>query len=75
MNPASLFRLKGAWQTFTQNHPKFPLFLQAVKNTPMQPGTVIDCKITTPEGKMLQTNVRLTASDLELLALLRENAE
>lgn len=72
MNPTALFRLKGAWQSFTQNHPKFPLFLQAVQNTPMQAGTVIDLKITTPEGKTMQTNVRLTASDLELIASLRD---
>lgn len=75
MNPAALFRLKGAWQSFTQNHPKFPLFLQAVQNTPMQAGTVIDLKITTPEGKTMQTNVRLTASDLELIASLRDMAQ
>lgn len=75
MNPAALFRLKGAWQSFTQNHPKFPLFLQAVQNTPMQAGTVIDFKITTPEGKTMQTNVRLTASDLELIASLRDMAQ
>ena len=72
MNPTALFRLKGAWQSFTQNHPKFPLFLQAVQNTPMQAGTVIDLKITTAEGKTMQTNVRLTASDLELIASLRD---
>lgn len=72
MNPTALFRLKGAWQSFTQNHPKFPLFLQAVQNTPMQAGTVIDLKITTPEGKTMQTNVRLTESDLELIASLRD---
>lgn len=72
MNPAALFRLKGAWQNFTQNHPKFPLFLQAVQNTPMQAGTVIDLKITTAEGKTMQTNVRLTESDLELIASLRD---
>lgn len=75
MNPTALFRLKGAWQSFTQNHPKFPLFLQAVQNTPMQAGTVIDLKITTPEGKTMQTNVRLTASDLELIASLRDMAQ
>lgn len=75
MNPTALFRLKGAWQSFTQNHPKFPLFLQAVQNTPMQAGTVIDLKITTTEGKTMQTNVRLTASDLELIASLRDMAQ
>lgn len=75
MNPTALFRLKGVWQSFTQNHPKFPLFLQAVQNTPMQAGTVIDLKITTTEGKTMQTNVRLTASDLELIASLRDMAQ
>ena len=33
MNPADLFRFRGNWQKFVSNHPKFPMFLGALKNT------------------------------------------
>ena len=29
MNLGNLMQLKNSWATFTQNHPKFPKFLQA----------------------------------------------
>lgn len=72
INPAKLMKLKSHWTTFTQNHPRFPLFINAIavsnKNgTPvLTEGTIIDINITTPEGKTMGTNVKLTASDLEM---------
>lgn len=72
MNPAVLFKIQGAWKVFAQNHPKFPLFLQAVQTTPITSGSVVDVKITNAEGKVLQTNVRLTESDMELIQTLKE---
>ena len=29
VNPASIFKIKSAWEKFASNHPKFPMFLQA----------------------------------------------
>lgn len=72
INPAKLLKLKSHWTTFTQNHPRFPLFINAIaesnKNgTPvLTEGTIIDINITTSEGKTMGTNVKLTASDLEM---------
>lgn len=75
MNPAALFKIQGAWKTFVQNHPKFPLFLQALQGTPIAAGSVVEVKITNAEGKVLQTNVRLTESDLELIQTIKDLAK
>ncbi|HWT76989.1 MAG TPA: hypothetical protein VN258_19995 [Mobilitalea sp.] len=72
MNPAKLFKIKGAWDKFTQDHPKFPMFINAVRSTGIEEGTVIEINVTTPDGKNLSTNIKVTQSDKELLAELME---
>lgn len=66
INPAKIFKIKSAWDTFTQNHPKFPQFMNAVKNNAIEEGSIIEIKVTTVDGRTLNTNVKLTSSDLEL---------
>lgn len=65
MNPAAIFKAKKSWETFCGNHPRFPAFLQAAQSAGFQEGTVIEVSMTTPEGRTLTTNVRLTASDIQ----------
>jgi len=72
MNPAAIFKIKGAWDKFSANHPKFPGFLQAAGNGMVEEGSVIDIKITSADGKTIATNVKLTAEDMELFAMLKE---
>lgn len=67
INPAKLFKLKSAWKQFEKNHPRFPQFMDAVKNTGIEGGTIIEITITTPEGKNLSSNIKVTPSDKELL--------
>ena len=69
-NFGAIMQLQQAWKTFTDNHPKFPLFMNAARGT-LREGTVVDFKITTPEGRVLESNLKLTASDLEMLEMLR----
>lgn len=71
INPAAIFKAKKSWETFCGNHPRFPAFLQAVQSTGIQEGTVIEVSVTTPEGKTMTGNVRLTASDMEIFADLK----
>lgn len=70
-NPAAIFKLKGLWEQFVQNHPKFPMFLNALKNSGMGEGSIIEVQITHPDGQMLKTNIKLTQSDLELVEQLK----
>ena len=65
-------KAKQAWDTFTYNHPKFPAFLNAARNMGIKEGTVIGVYITDPEGHTIDTNVKVTASDLELFEMLKE---
>lgn len=65
MNPAMIFKAKKSWDTFCRNHPRFPAFLQAVQTSGIQEGTVIEVMVTTPEGKKMMTNLKLTATDME----------
>ena len=62
MNPMALLKMKKAWDTFSGNHPRFPAFLQAVQNTGIREGTIIEVTITTPEGKSMTTNQGLLLS-------------
>ena len=72
MNPAKLFKIKGAWDTFSQNHPRFVQFISAVKSNGIQEGTIIDITVTTAEGKTMSSNVKITESDLEMFRELSE---
>ncbi|NCB94224.1 MAG: hypothetical protein EOM40_16950 [Clostridia bacterium] len=63
-----MMKVLGMWNTFKSNHPKFPMFMSAAS----QPGvitedTVIEVKITTANGKVLETNLKIKESDLELV--------
>ena len=71
MNPASLFKIKGLWEKFPANHPKFPAFLQAASNGMMSEGTIIDITVTAPDGRHISTNVKLKEEDLELFRQLK----
>ena len=72
MNPAMLIKMKSMWDRFKNDHPKFPKFLQAVAGQRMEEGTIIEMNIIRPNGDTLATNIRLTASDIELLDQLKQ---
>lgn len=67
INPAMLFKMKQAKEKFMRNHPKFPQFLEAVNRDAVREGTVVEIKVTTPEGRTLSSNIKLKESDIELL--------
>lgn len=70
-NMQAIFKIKGAWETFTGNHPKFPLFLNAAKQAGVPEGTILSITVTEPDGRVIDTNIKVTASDLELFETLK----
>ena len=66
MGIGDVMKLRGAWEKFTRNHPKFPAFLNAAKAKGIVEGTIIGITITGPEGETITTNVKVNAEDLEL---------
>ncbi len=73
MNLMNLMQLKEAWSIFKDNHPKFPLFLKVASESALKEGSMIEIRVTSPEGKTLTTNMKLKASDLELIEQLRSS--
>ncbi len=71
MDLGMIMKLKGAWDTFTGNHPKFPLFLQAVGKKGIKEGSILEVSITDPDGTVMNTNLKITATDMELLDTLK----
>ena len=66
INPMKLMKIKNAWARFAANHPKFPLFLNAIVKKGIQEETIFEFKVTYPDGQQLVTNMRLRAEDIEL---------
>ena len=72
INPIKLMKMKNAWSRFAANHPKFPLFLNAIVKRGVEEGTIFEFKVTSPDGQELVTNMRLSADDIELWKELSE---
>jgi len=68
----AIMQMKNAWDTFTKNHPKFPMFLKAVMSKGIKEGTVIEVTITDPDGNPVNTNIKVTESDLLLFETLKK---
>ena len=68
---AMLQKLRSSVQTFRNNHPKFPLFLNAVSADALKEDTIIEINVTSPDGNY-SSNLKLKSDDIELLEMLRQ---
>ena len=71
MDFSAMMKFKGAWDTFTNNHPKFMPFMQAVGREAIVDGAIIEVKVTSPDGKEYNTNMKLKQSDIDLFTQFR----
>ncbi len=71
MNPMMLMQLQQRLGLFQQDHPKVMPFMQSVGANAVTEGTVFAVKVTTPEGKVLESNIKLTANDIETLNMMK----
>ena len=71
MDFSAIMKFKGAWDTFTNNHPKFMPFMQAVGREAIADGAIIEVKVTSPDGKEYNTNMKLKQSDIDLFTQFR----
>lgn len=67
----AVMKIKNAWDTFTRNHPKFPMFMQAVQRRGIPEGTVLEVSVKYPDGQVMDANIRVTRSDLDLVEVLK----
>lgn len=66
MNPMMLMQMKGMLDEFKRNHPKVPMFFSAAAQS-IGEGSIIEITVTSPEGKKICTNMKVTESDLRLV--------
>ncbi|MCR5337473.1 MAG: hypothetical protein K6E75_02845 [Lachnospiraceae bacterium] len=71
MNPMDMMQLGSKIQTFNAQHPKFGAFLREAGPDAMREDSVLEMKVTSPEGREYITNIKLTKEDVELIALFR----
>lgn len=75
MDINTLLTLRQSWNTFKENHPKFPGFLRAVKNRGPVEGAEVFISVTYPDGETLKAGLKLKDTDIGiydvLLSLLR----
>ena len=71
-NQLAMFQqLKSGMERFRANHPKFPMFLQAVSQDALKEGSVVEISVTTPEGKNYCSNIKINADDLAFIDTLK----
>ncbi len=64
---AMMQKIKSGIDRFRANHPKFPMFLNAVSQNALMEGSIIEIAVTTPDGKNFCSNLKIKAEDMELL--------
>ena len=69
-NPTMLMQIQQRIQTFQQDHPKFVPFLMAIRDNALEEGSVIAMKVTTPDGRTIESNIKLTANDIETFRMM-----
>lgn len=69
MNPLYLLKFKERLGIFQEQHPNFRAFLHEVHVQALEPGTILEITATSPQGKKLVTNLRLTNEDLETIKM------
>ena len=71
-NPMAIMQLQQKITTLKGDHPRVFPFFAALKENSIRPGTIVDMKVTTPEGKEMQCNIKVTENDIDLFNALME---
>ena len=70
MNPMFLMQIKDRMNTFNAEHPKLGRFFSVIKSNAIKEGTIIEMKVTTPEGEEYVSNIKLTNNDVETIRMM-----
>lgn len=72
MNPKDIFKLRERLGIFQSQHPKVQCFFQDAAANALKEGSVVEMKITSPEGKEYVANIRLTREDIETIEMMQQ---
>ena len=71
LNPKQLLQLGERWKIFNEQHPRVLDFIRDVGRNSIEPGTILELKVTENNGRTAVTNIRLTEDDVETIAILK----
>ena len=74
-NPMGMMKLGGRLKIFKEQHPRTIRFVTDVAQNAIREGTVVEMKVTDPDGKEYVTNFRVTAEDMETVEMLKNLQE
>ena len=72
MNPQSMMQLLGALGTFKNNHPKFAGFIELMIKGGIPEDSVIEVTVTRPGEESITANMKVLASDIQLIQALKD---
>ncbi len=72
INPMHMMKYKERLDKFNQQHPKFGQFIMAAASQGAEVGSVVEIKITRPDGREMVSNIRLTEDDIETLQMVKD---
>ena len=72
MNPQSMMQLLGALGTFKSSHPKFASFLELMIKGGVPEDSVIEVTVTRPGEESVTANMKVLASDIQLMQALKD---
>lgn len=73
INPTFLLQIKQRLDTFQNDHPKMVSFVKMVNKDVIKEGSVVEIRVTDPDGKEYVSNMRVNANDAETLRMLGSN--
>ena len=69
--PQDILKIMAMKGQFESNHPKVVSFIKEMAAKGIQEGTVIEITVTDPEGNPTTANMKVQASDVEMLEQLK----
>ena len=69
-----LIQMKQRMEQFFEGHPKVRPFFHAVSRNAVKEGSVIEVKVTPPDGDAYESNIRLSAQDVDTIRMLMQLA-
>ena len=75
MNPAIMMKMMQRLNIFRSQHPKFQAFLGSVTQGARREGSIIEIKVTDPDGGEYISNIKLTSDDIETVEMLKNIRE
>ena len=70
-NPGLLMHARELMNRFREQHPKVEPFMREAESR-ITEGSVVEMKVTTPDGREICSNIRITADDMEMIREVRE---